>query len=135
MSNYKLVKNPEDGSINAVEHIIKTKTYTVDGKTVTSIEKEIIPFAEGNKDYQEYLEWAKTNTAEAADGLTWDNIRSKRDTILSSTDWTMTTGATVDQAQWAAYRQVIRDIPQTYSGKTPDEVVGPTQPSTAGPNS
>ena len=24
----------------------------------------------------------------------------------------MTTGATVDQAQWAAYRQVIRDIPQ-----------------------
>ena len=135
MSNYKLVKNPEDGSINAVEHIIKTKTYTVDGKTVTSIEKEIIHFAEGNKDYQEYLEWAKTNTAEAADGLTWDNIRSKRDTILSSTDWTMTTGATVDQAQWAAYRQVIRDIPQTYSGKTPDEVVWPTQPSTAGPNS
>ena len=26
-----------------------------------------IPFAEGNTDYQEYLEWAKTNTAEAAD--------------------------------------------------------------------
>ena len=67
MSNYKLVKNPEDGSINAVEHIIKTKTYTVDGKTVTSIEKEIIPFAEGNKDYQEYLEWAKTNTPDPAD--------------------------------------------------------------------
>jgi len=134
MSNYKLVKNPEDGSINAVEHIIKTKTYTVDGKTVISIEKAIIPFAEGNRDYQEYLEWAKTNTAEAADSLTWDNIRAKRDTILSSTDWTMTTGATVDQAQWAAYRQVIRDIPQTYKDKTPDDVVWPTQPSTAGPN-
>ena len=27
----------------------------------------IIPFDERNKDYQEYLEWAKTNTAEAAD--------------------------------------------------------------------
>ena len=27
----------------------------------------VIPFDEGNKDYQEYLEWAKTNTAEAAD--------------------------------------------------------------------
>ena len=26
-----------------------------------------IPFDEGNTDYQEYLEWAKTNTAEAAD--------------------------------------------------------------------
>jgi len=26
-----------------------------------------IPFDEGNKDYQKYLEWAKTNTAEEAD--------------------------------------------------------------------
>ena len=93
-----------------------------------------IPKDEANTDYQEYLEWAKTNTAEAAAGLTWDDIRSKRDGILSSTDWTMTTGATVDQAQWAAYRQVIRDIPQTYKDKTPDDVVWPTQPSTAGPN-
>ena len=94
-----------------------------------------IPLCEGNTDYQEYLEWAKTNTAEAADDtLTWDDIRATRDGILQSTDWTMTTGATVDQAQWAAYRQNIRDIPQTYSGKTPDEVVWPTQPSTAGPN-
>ena len=94
-----------------------------------------IPFDEANTDYQQYLEWAKTNTAEAADDtLTWDNIRATRDQILSDTDWTMTTGASVDQAQWAAYRQNIRDIPQTYSGKTPDEVVWPTQPSTAGPN-
>ena len=89
----------------------------------------------GNIDYEEYLEWAKTNTANAVDSsLTWDDIRLKRDEILMSTDWTMTTGATVDQAQWAAYRQVIRDIPQTYKDKTPDDVVWPTQPSTAGPN-
>tara|TARA_R100000808_G_C2093965_1_gene113321 strand:+ start:412 stop:600 length:189 start_codon:yes stop_codon:yes gene_type:complete len=27
----------------------------------------LIPFSEGNTDYAEYLEWAKTNTAEAAD--------------------------------------------------------------------
>jgi|TARA_R100000152_G_C6735255_1_gene159495 hypothetical protein len=27
----------------------------------------IIPFDEANTDYQAYLEWAKTNTAEAAD--------------------------------------------------------------------
>ena len=93
-----------------------------------------IPIDEVNRHYQEYLEWAKTNTIEDADGLTWNDIRSQRDDILRETDWTMTTGATVDQAQWAAYRQVIRDIPQTYKDKTPDDVVWPTQPSTAGPN-
>ena len=95
-----------------------------------------IPPDEENTDYQEYLLWvAEGNTAEAVDDtLTWDDIRATRDQILKDTDWTMTTGASVDQAQWAAYRQNIRDIPQTYSGKTPDEVVWPTQPSTAGPN-
>ena len=115
-----------------------------DGKEVTSlacIQKKIdgvgvcmIPLDQDNTDYQEYLEWAKTNTTEEPDGLTWNDIRAKRDSILRDTDWTMTTGATVDQAQWAAYRQVIRDIPQTYKDKTPDDVVWPTQPSTAGPN-
>ena len=48
-----------------------------DGKEVASlacIQKKIdgvgvcmIPLDEANTDYQEYLEWAKTNTAEAAD--------------------------------------------------------------------
>ena len=94
-----------------------------------------IPIDEANRHYQDYLEWAKTNTIEDADGLTWDDIRNERNRILQTTDWTMTSGATVDQAQWAAYRQVIRDIPQTYKDKTPDDVVWPTQPSTKGPNS
>ena len=106
-------------------HVIKTDDSGV---------KTTIPFDETNTDYQEYLEWAKTNTAEPIDGLTWADIRSERDAILQSTDWTMMTGATVDQAQWAAYRQNLRDLPQTYKDKTPDDVVWPTQPSTAGPN-
>ena len=121
----------------------KYKLIEHNGKTVAILQKEdlpqntskSIPLDEANPDYQAYLEWAKTNTADPADGLTWDDIRVKRDTILQTTDWTMTSGATVDQAQWAAYRQVIRDIPQTYKDKTPDDVVWPTQPSTKGPNS
>ena len=125
-TRYKLyADSPDLGKINAIQRIL-------DDGTITSI-----PMAEDNTDYEEYLEWvAEGNTAEAADEdtLTWDSIRATRDKILRDTDWTMTTGATVDQAQWAAYRQVIRDIPQTYKDKTPDDVVWPTQPSTAGPN-
>ena len=123
-TRYQLYANtPDTGRVlNSIKRILDDGTISC------------IPMSEGNVDYQEYLEWAKTNTAEAPDGLTWADIRAKRDTILQSTDWTMTTGATVDQTAWATYRQSIRDIPQTYKDKTPDDVVWPTQPSTAGPN-
>ena len=126
MALYKLHKDPLTGETDFVF------------KNLDNPPHSCIPFDEGNFDYQEYKEWlAAGNTPEAASEnvLTWDDIRLKRDAILKDTDWTMTTGATVDQAQWAAYRQVIRDIPQTYKDKTPDDVVWPTQPSTKGANS
>ena len=46
----------------------------------------------------------------------------------------MTPGATVDQAQWTAYRQTLRDLPQTYAELVRNHVVWPTVPSTSGPN-
>lgn len=64
----------------------------------------------------------------------WENVRKKRNYLLKSTDWTVAPGSTVDQAQWSAYRQNLRDLPQTYKDKTSDEVVWPVQPSTDGPN-
>ena len=93
---YKLYK---ERGVDSKEIIGVTKYLGIEGHYLD------IPLSEDNTDYQEYLAWvAEGNTAEAADGLTWDDIRAKRNGILSSTDWTMTTGATVDQAQWAAYR-------------------------------
>ena len=115
--------NDENGNLSSI--LMKE-----DGKVTWSIPLEV-----GNRHYDEYLEWAKTNTTEEADGLSWNDIRLKRDGILKETDWTMTTGSSVDQAQWAAYRQNLRDLPQTYKDKTPDDVVWPSQPSTKGPNS
>ena len=113
-----------------------TETIVVQAITRTS-DNAWIPFDEGNIDYQEYKLWLEEGNSpqEVNNELTWDDIRSKRDELLRETDWTMTTGATVDQAQWAAYRQNLRDLPQTYKDKTPSDVVWPTQPSTAGPNS
>jgi hypothetical protein len=95
-----------------------------------------IPRDELNRDYREYLEWvAEGNTPEPFDDtVTWQDIRVKRDGILRDTDWTMTPGCTVDQAQWAAYRQNLRDITSTYAETGPESVVWPVQPSTSGPN-
>lgn len=69
------------------------------------------------------------------DDSSWKNIKLKRDYLLKSTDWTVTSGSTVDQAAWVAYRQQLRDLPQTFAGVKLNEVRWPEAPSTAGPHS
>ena len=68
------------------------------------------------------------------DETSWEIIRKKRDFLLRTTDWTMTPGCTVDQAAWAAYRQTLRDVPQTYFKDGYSAVIWPKAPTTNGPN-
>ena len=49
-----------------------TKQLKPDGTYINKVvirleDKAFIPFDEANSDYQEYLEWCKTNTTEEAD--------------------------------------------------------------------
>lgn len=114
-----LFNNPEGQKIYA-------KVDDDDGLIrVTCIEHDL--------NFQEWL--AEGNTPLPSDGPKldpWEAIRQKRDQLIRDSDWTMIPGATVDQAQWSAYRQILRDLPQTYSN--PEDVVWPTTPSTSGPN-
>ena len=57
--SYKLKTNPitNEPSDNILKNV------TIDGVTTTYF----IPKNEANTDYQEYLKWAKTNTAEPTD--------------------------------------------------------------------
>ena len=96
-----------------------------------------IPFDSANTDFVQYLAWlAEGNEPLPADTspLTWDDIRAKRDQLILASDWTMIPGATVDQAQWSAYRQILRDLPQTYANFGPEKVIWPEPPPTNGPN-
>lgn len=48
------------------------------------------------------------------DDLTWEEIRRKRDDILSSTDGKVTEDMPEDlKTEWKAYRQLLRDMPAT----------------------
>ena len=122
--NYKLLPNIVniDGSTSPSDTILR-----VDDNTFIRMDESV-------NAYQEYLGWvAEGNTPASAETVdSWQAIREKRDTLILHSDWTMTPGATVDQAQWSAYRQKLRDLPQTYENAA--DVVWPTPPSASGPN-
>ena len=68
--------------------------------------------------------------AEAAD-LDMNMVRGQRDGQLRGSDWTQIGDAALaghTAEEWATYRQVLRDVPQTYNRVS--EVVWPNDPPT-----
>ena len=66
--------------------------------------------------------------AEAAD-LDLSMVRAQRNALLGACDWTQLGDAALaghTAAEWATYRQELRDLPQTYSRVS--EVVWPFNP-------
>lgn len=60
--------------------------------------------------------------------LLWDNLRAYRNILLKESDYTQLPDfPEAKKAEWATYRQALRDIPQTYA--TPEEVIWPTKPT------
>ena len=59
----------------------------------------------------------------------WEDIRNKRDYILSSTDWTQLNDAPlteIEREAWAVYRQALRDM--TESVESIDDIQWPELP-------
>lgn len=52
--------------------------------------------------------------------------RTKRNTLLATSDWTQVSDTPVDQIAWATYRQALRDISQQ-SG-FPNSITWPVEP-------
>lgn len=60
-----------------------------------------------------------------------DYIRSKRARLLANSDWTQMPDSPLSEAkraEWAVYRQALRDLPDTQAVNTVDEIVWPVRP-------
>lgn len=59
-------------------------------------------------------------------------LRLKRDVLLTESDWTQVNDSPLTdakKAEWATYRQELRDLPSSHQSTTNfDDVVFPTQP-------
>jgi hypothetical protein len=57
----------------------------------------------------------------------WLELRNTRNQFLAGTDWTQAPDAPVDHEAWAAYRQQLRELPDTTTD--PFNPVWPTPPN------
>lgn len=60
------------------------------------------------------------------DSVYWAELRSRRDQLLSSTDWRASSDLTLSDA-WKKYRQDLRDLPANTSD--PKSPTWPSEPS------
>lgn len=58
--------------------------------------------------------------------VTWASVRNKRNSLLNKSDYTQVPDFPGNREAWSTYRQLLRDIPQTYSN--PEQVIWPMPP-------
>ena len=107
MTQYRY-SNPETSSL-----VVDT---SVDDPEIVSTESSEVQLylSQGN----EILPCARNNS--------WHQIRVKRDELLAETDWWAVSDRVMSDEK-TAYREALRDLPQTYA--SPDDVVWPTKPA------
>jgi hypothetical protein len=62
-----------------------------------------------------------------SDDWRWERIRIYRDQLLKECDWRMVEDAPWDKNAWAAYRQELRDLPNSVDN--PSDIVFPIAPN------
>ena len=67
------------------------------------------------------------NDDEVSDEIYLARLRYWRNSELTRTDWTQVADAPVNQAAWASYRQLLRDLPT--SNNDPREITLPNEPN------
>jgi len=106
------------------------KTYTDHGDLIY-FKTFGIPKNPSNRHYQQFLEELKNGEAElipyTSPAPTWEQIRVKRNQLITETDWIAFPDVTHPNKQaWIDYRQALRDIPQNFTN--PQDVIWPIKP-------
>jgi hypothetical protein len=71
--------------------------------------------------------WALADLTADETAAQWATVRAERNGKLTACDWTQLSDAPVDDLVWAAYRQALRDLPQTQTD--PFNIIWPVIPA------
>ena len=70
--------------------------------------------------------WRNFVVREKSNNEKWDELRGKRNSLLTNSDFTQLDDCPKDKSKWKSYRKALRDLPETYPNA--DDVIWPTEP-------
>jgi hypothetical protein len=85
---------------------IQSERTHLPAQKLTSVE----PYIENGVVYDVIVENKTQDELDAETAQKADEVRYRRNALLSQSDWTQLTDAPVDNLAWAVYRQALRDI-------------------------
>lgn len=103
-----------------VEPVCVTQRPDTDAQHVVY---EVSPEFQNNEWHQRWAIRSKTQEEINSEAMA---ARAQRDQLLMESDWTQLPDAPVNQVAWAAYRQLLRDVPSQVT--FPTEIAWPTKP-------
>ena len=147
---HKIALIKENGEVTNICSTQLDDMY-VDGQTYGDLLAKHLPLDADNQEYINYRYWDyeggqwQTRQGRTGGYMVWVNnawvldseflfaeIRQYRDSYLLSCDWTQMADSPLTdskKAEWSAYRQALRDIPETYSEETSlDDIIWPIKP-------
>ena len=114
-----------------VENSCMTVTVWKAYDALTEKLASVAPYIENDTVYTIAVEPLTPEEIEANAQSQWAKVRSQRDALLSSCDWTQLPDVNIaDKTEWAAYRQQLRDITDQTD---PYNIVWPNDPNYVAP--
>jgi len=112
-SRFRYPSLPDDMiEVNAVDHARLIREINSNGKEILVVHGEL----------------TLVDKAPVSAPATWELVRAQRNRLLRECDHTqLMDRAETMRAEWAAYRQLLRDLPQNYANAA--DVIWPTPPA------
>lgn len=117
--NYLILHTNQEGSVSSIciagsEDYNKVQEYVIKNNLKNTIIVSDDSLPERSLEYCKIVDGQVVTDEEYKENKAFDLMRRERTRLLQETDWTQNRDVTLaNDAEWAAYRQALRDLPKT----------------------
>ena len=117
--NYLILHTNQEGSVSSIciagsEDYNRVQEYVIKNNLKNTIIVSDDSLPERSLEYCKIVDGQVITDEEYKENKAFDLMRRERTRLLQQTDWTQNRDVTLaNDAEWAAYRQALRDLPNT----------------------